>query len=324
MDSVPPLFSLLACPVHRTPLEQSVPERLRCPDSCEYPIIEGVPYLIAREQADPADEWVQSSLRYRDDILAGREDPRARDKRVNGVDQHVQVGIESTNSRMYRPAIGKLTAYPIPRLPMAPAHQGARLLDIGCNWGRWCFAAERAGFSPIGIDPSLNAALAATRIARQLGSSARFVVADARHLPFRPGAYDAAWSYSVLQHFAKDDVHAVMRELAGVIKPGGVTKLHLLNRYGLRSLQVQAVRAFRKPFFFQTRYWSPREMLSAAEAAIGPSSLEVDGYFMQGRPEDRHLFNAAGRALVAASEALKRLRLLDGLADNLFVVSRRA
>src|SRR5204862_87976 len=82
------------------------------------------------------------------------------------------------------------------------------------GWGRWCFAAARRGYVPIGIDPSLEAIAAGRRIARQLGVDAHFLVADARRLPFRDDAVDVAFSYSVFQHFAKANVQPALRALA--------------------------------------------------------------------------------------------------------------
>ncbi len=144
-------------------------------------------------------------------------------------------------------------------------------------------------------------------------------------MPFKQDSFDAAYSYSVLQHLSKDDVTLVLKSLRPTMKRGGVTKLHLLNRYGLRSLQVQFMQLFTKPFFFQTRYWAPEEMLSTF-TILGPSRLEVDGFFVQGRFEDRDLFKPAGRFLTTLSHCLKkfteRFTPLGKLADNLFVVSR--
>src|SRR5262249_53994384 len=100
----------------------------------------------------------------------------------DAVDPVVSFLVSATNGIAYAHLIGGVKKYPIPACRM-PRGEGKVLLDIGCNWGRWCVAAARAGYSPIGIDPSLGAVLAAKRVSAQLGVPARFVVGDARRLP---------------------------------------------------------------------------------------------------------------------------------------------
>jgi SAM-dependent methyltransferase/uncharacterized protein YbaR (Trm112 family) len=316
-------LEMLACPVHGTGLAIAG-NILSCPDGCSYPVIGDVPFLLSKALSHSDEPWAQGSFRLADAILQGKESlPPVPGPGV--VDAHVQEHIAGTNSAMYRSLVGHLARYPIPDFPLVSQASGELLLDIGCHWGRWCFAADHAGFFPVGIDPCLSGVLAAARIAKQLSINAYFVCGDSRHMPFKNGTFDAAFSFSVLQHLSKTDVAQVVASLKPVMKNGGVTKLHMLNRYGLRSLQVQLFRLFMKPFFFETRYWSPGEMLSTF-STLGPSRLEVDGFFVQGRFEDRHLFPFGARMLTIFSHWLKRasghLRFLRPLADNLFVVSK--
>jgi 2-polyprenyl-3-methyl-5-hydroxy-6-metoxy-1,4-benzoquinol methylase len=317
---------LLACPAHRRPLERRE-QSLLCPAGCTFPIVDGVPFLLRRGIEHTHPRIAARSFEAAEEMatprrVEGAAPPKAR------VDSFVQDMVANTNSNLYRRARGRLDAYPIPEFPLAPARSGDRLLDIGCSWGRWCIAAARRGFAPVGIDPSLEAVLAGRRIAEQLGVDAAFVVGDSRFLPFREQVFDAAFSYSVLQHFSREDVLATLRALAPCLKPGAVSKLHLLNRYGLRSVQVQLFRLFREARGFETRYWAPAEMIDAFSSVLGPSSLEIDGFFVQGRYEDRHLFTWRHRLIVELSHILtgaaRRLPVLAGAADNLFVVSRVA
>jgi SAM-dependent methyltransferase len=342
-------LALLACPIHRRPLT-ATDERLTCPEGCDYPRFGEVPFLLPRAIAHThrgiaAESFATAetlaatdrspSLEHSDRHPRESGGPDLLDSRLRGndefrekIDPFVQKMIGHTNSNLYHHLAGQLRHYPIPDFPMIPEKPGARLLDIGAGWGRWSIGAARRGFDAIGIDPSLDAALAATRVARRLGADkARFVVADARYMPFRDGVFDAAFSYSVLQHFSKEDVAATLAALARVMRPGGISKLHLLNRWGLRSLEVQLRRAFRPAEEFETRYWSPAEMRAVFGQALGPSRLELDGFFVQGRYEDRALFKPQHRALVEASRLLVRaadyIPVLGALADNLFVISRR-
>ena len=106
------------------------------------------------------------------------------------------------------------------------------MVDIGCGWGRWCIAAARAGFKPIGLDVHIDALAAAGRVSRQLGVQANFVCSDAEHLPFQSRTVDWVFSYSVLQHLDKAKVLFIFAEIARVLKPGGVCLIQLPNVWG--------------------------------------------------------------------------------------------
>lgn len=195
----PALLERLACPRHGTALSETA-SGLACAAGHEYPVVEGVPVLL---DEGPQTLWVagssveatrsrQASGSYYLNTLGISEQERSQleDRVRNGVediDPVVAYLVAATNGMAYRHLVGKLDEYPIPDLRLPQGH-GGTLLDVGCSWGRWSLAAARLGYSPIGIDPSLGAVLAAKRAAAQLGLKAQFVVADGRHLPFGPRA----------------------------------------------------------------------------------------------------------------------------------------
>jgi SAM-dependent methyltransferase len=181
---------------------------------------------------------------------------------------------------------------------------------------------------PIGVDPQLVAVRAAQRVARQLGVDAHFICADARFIPLRSVSVDAAFSYSVLQHFAKDDARAALRELARVLRPGGRVLVQMPNTFGLRCLQHQARRRFREATAFEVRYWRPAELRAAFTDVFGPAELFVDGFFtINPQPADAHLLPWKFRMVVWLSETLRqlsdRLPVLAHVADSLYVSARR-
>jgi SAM-dependent methyltransferase len=88
---------------------------------------------------------------------------------------------------LLRGDVPQTIGHPIPDIRL-PQGQAKLLLDVGCSWGRWSIAARRKGYSPVGLDPSLGAVLAARRIADSLGLAFYGVVGDARILPFRAGS----------------------------------------------------------------------------------------------------------------------------------------
>jgi SAM-dependent methyltransferase len=229
---------------------------------------------------------------------------------------------------MYRPLIGRLTRYPIPELRL-PVGEGKRFLDVGCNWGRWCVAAARKGYRPVGVDYNLEAVLAARRVARRLGAAATFLVADARHLPFADASFDVAFSYSVLQHLSREDARRSVADIGRTLKPGGTAFVQLASAFGARSLYHLLRRRFREPAGMDVRYWTPGEMRRVFEERVGPATLTVDGFFGLGiQPADLDLLLPRHRLAVRASEALRaaseRVGALRWAADSLYVRATRS
>jgi SAM-dependent methyltransferase len=235
--------------------------------------------------------------------------------------------VGATNGIAYANQIGRLQAYPIPQLRLEDGG-GKVFLDLGCNWGRWSLAAGRKGYRAVGLDPSLGAIMAASRVARQLGVDADFVVGDARFLPFRQGCVDQVFSYSMLQHLDKADAGKVAGEIGRTLKPGGANLLQFPTRYGIRCLYHQARRKFREPAGFEVRYWTIPELRRCLGKAIGQSRFTVDCYFGIGlQYSDMKFMSPLLKCIVLCSEILRRLSLLITplvyLADSVYVHSRK-
>jgi SAM-dependent methyltransferase len=263
-----------------------------------YAVYAGVPVLLLDDE--PHTHPVASrSL----DIASGRLSLAVRgDANSNALDPVVRELLPATCGRLYMNAVGR-------------------------RRGRWCISAARKGYSVMGIDPSLEGVFAARRVAKQLHVDADFIVADARHLPFADASFDVVFSYSVLQHFAKDDVRVALREARRVLRPGGVALIQLANRFGLRSI-VNRRRA-REPEEFDVRYWTPGELIATFEELIGPAELRIDGFFsLNAQRSDIHLLPYLARPVVYASEALRfvarLVRPLTYVADSLYVYACRA
>lgn len=316
-------LGLLACPRDQQPL---IPAgaALSCGNGHHYPIIEGIPVLLRDDVAQT--HWA-AILSLEAARQGAALDDWASPAPREGVHPFVQQSIGGTGGNLYRSLIGKLPAYPIPDVPLDEG-RGRTLVDIGCNWGRWTIAAARRGYRPLGVDPSLQALLAARAVCAQLGVEADFVIGDARHLPIRTASVDTAFSYSVIQHFSKPDAARAAEDIGRVLVPGGQSLVQMPNAFGLRCLIQQARRGFREPEKFEVRYWSPSELRHTFERAIGRSRLSVDGFFsLNAQPAEAHLLPAHLRALVHASAALARTAdafpPLVHAADSLWVTSRR-
>jgi SAM-dependent methyltransferase len=175
----------------------------------------------------------------------------------------------------------------------------------------------------------LGAVLAAKRTAAALGLPARYVVGDARHLPFADGVFDAVYSYSVIQHLSFSDAARAVHEIGRVVKPAAVVRVQMPTRYGLRCLYHQARRRFRAATGFEVRYWTWAQLRALFTEAIGATRFEVDGYFGIGlQPADRTLMTPSLRAVLGASEWLKGatrfVPVLKRGADSVFVEAVRS
>jgi SAM-dependent methyltransferase len=314
----------LACPVDHSPLRQEG-SWLISQTGHRYPIVNGIPVLL-RSDVEHTAWWAQKSL---DDALAiaeGRTAAPAVPQPAGdyAIDPWVQEIVAATCGNLYKPLIGRLHRYPIPDLRLPPA-RGDTFLELGCNWGRWLIAAAQKGYTPVGVDPSLEAVLSAQRVAAQLGLEVGLVVADARYLPFCSDSVDVVFSYSVLQHFSKANAVLAIHETGRVLCPGGQALVQMPNRYGVRSLYNQARRGFAEGSEFDVRYWTASELQQVFSKAIpGATSVSVDGYFGLGiQAADKPLLPRRYRIVVSSSEVLRKmshsLPFMISAADSLYI-----
>jgi SAM-dependent methyltransferase/uncharacterized protein YbaR (Trm112 family) len=313
------LLEFLVCPRDHQILEERN-QHLICPSGHRYPIVEGIPILLLSETPQTHVEGTRSLQAG----ASGTSMPARRSSPPPGeIDPFVQDVIAATNGMLYIRLIGKLTDYPIPHLRL-PRGNGKRFLEIGCNWGRWCVAAARMGYRPVGIDPSLKGIRAARQVARQLGIQAHYVVGDGRYLPFASGSFDQVFSYSVLQHLSRENARLTLHEVARALRPTGGFLVQMPNCFGIRCLYHQSRRGFREGRDFDVRYWTPRELASTFRATFGSARVFVDGFFsLNAQISDVKLLPWKYRSVVYASETLRRISgvfpPLTYVADSLYV-----
>lgn len=323
MQSNSGLLELLVCPRDKEDLREDG-SRLTCARGHRYSVIEGIPVLLVSDVEQTHIEGMRALA------VAESEDTSSLpvfNVGPNEIDPFVRGAIGATNGGLYQHLVGNLSEYPIPRLRLPPGGDRS-FLEIGCNWGRWCIAAGRLGYRPVGIDPSLKSIRAARRVAKQLGIDSAFVVADGRFLPFRDQSFDQIFSYSVLQHLSKENAFTILDEIHRTLRIQGNALVQLPNVYGIRCLYHQIRRGFREPRGFEVRYWKPAELLSAFASKIGKAELSVDGFFsLNVQPSDIHLFPARYKVLVLTSEKLRSISAavpaLTRVADSLYVQAQR-
>ncbi len=321
----------LVCPRDKQKLKTEG-NNLICSENHIYPIVDDIPVMLVKEE-EQIHNYITETLETVGEIQSSKlpEDVElsANDEKNsvgdNEVDEYVQLEIPLTCGNLYMGLQRKLTRYPIPELRL-PQGSGGRLLDVGCNWGRWTIAAAQNGYQPIGIDPSLRGVFAARRISRQLGVATDFVVGDARYLPFADGCFDVGFSYSVLQHFSKPNAKISLDEIARTVKKDGKILVQMPNKFGLRCFYQNARRNFSEGENFDVRYWSPSELMKTFNEKFGATKMSADCYFgLNIQNNDIDLFPARYKAVVRSSEFLRRASVkipwLVNVADSVYLES---
>jgi len=322
MNIDPWFLKNLVCPRDRQTMRLD-DDRLTCLNHHHYPVVQGVPVMLL---TDLEQTWGgRHTMRQLSDWQEQPQEPI--EPSTGSVDPYVQKEIVGTNGIMFKSLVGKLKEYPIPVF-RAPRKQGESLLDIGCGWGRWCIAASRTGFQPIGIDANLGSVLAARRVAQQLGAQARFLVADARYLPFPENAFEFVFSYSVLQHFSKNDFERSLKQISRVLIPKGMSLVQMPNARGLRCLYHQIKRLYRTPIGHEVRYWKVGDLTSLFECTVGPTTLSVDGFFsINPQRSEAHLLPRRYRFVIYLSYTLRdlcqRVPALSRFADSVYIAAEK-
>jgi len=181
---------------------------------------------------------------------------------------------------------------------------GARVLEVGCGWGRSAVGllTLRPGIDYTGVDlvpEFLDRAPAV--LAEYVGPChARFRTADACDLPFEAGTFDAVVTTRVLQYVT--DPPAAVAEALRVLKPGGRVVGIVPNRWN----PVQRL-------IYHTRLISPRALRRWLGEAGFTACRSRSLAFLPTRWKRFH-WQSRVLALEAACQAVPVLRQLGGLA----------
>jgi SAM-dependent methyltransferase len=177
------------------------------------------------------------------------------------------------------------------------------VLDAGMGPGRLVEQLERRGWTAWGIDAS--ARMAALARERAPGARERILVGRLEQLPFGDASFDAAVAVGVIDHVA--DPEGVVRELARVLRPGGLLVIGAGNARSpfrlWRDLVVRpAARLFdrhrslsrRRPLRlpFVSRRHAERLLRAAG---LRPEGIRLTAYTLLPDPVDRILPDVSER-----------------------------
>jgi ubiquinone/menaquinone biosynthesis C-methylase UbiE len=112
------------------------------------------------------------------------------------------------------------------------AYRGQRLLEIGMGLGTDLLQFARAGAKVTGIDLTPASVELVQRRFELEGLAVDARVADAEHLPFADGSFDAVYSFGVLHH--TPDTQRAIDEIYRVLAPGGRVTVMLYHKHSLR------------------------------------------------------------------------------------------
>jgi ubiquinone/menaquinone biosynthesis C-methylase UbiE len=200
------------------------------------------------------------------------------------------------------------------------------LLDAGMGAGRLCQELERRGWTVSGVDVSEEM----LALARERLPGARLVCADIEDLPFPDSSFDAVVATGVLEYAI--DRTAAIRELARVLRPGGVAVVSVPN---VRSLPVRLRRGVLQPIGrvarralgSRRREPPPREhlpSLSDLEEILSAAGLDLEKVeHTNYLPVVRPLARMAPATALGIAERLERRRPLRGALSTQLVVAAR-
>ncbi len=121
----------------------------------------------------------------------------------------------------------KEAAYLAERLQLP---EKARILDVGCGYGRHAIELARSGHEVTGLDTSLPLLIKAAEITREAGVEVNFMHQDMREMTFTDefdGAYCVMTSFG---YFDDDTNYDVLQRVYRAIRPGGRFFLEVINR----------------------------------------------------------------------------------------------
>jgi ubiquinone/menaquinone biosynthesis C-methylase UbiE len=102
--------------------------------------------------------------------------------------------------------------------------EGEAVLDLGCGTGERVTRHLAASYEATGVDLSPHS----VEVARREVPEATFVVGDMATISFPPGSFAGVTAFFSLIHVPRDEQGAVLRSIAGWLRPGG----HLIVTMG--------------------------------------------------------------------------------------------
>jgi 2-polyprenyl-6-hydroxyphenyl methylase / 3-demethylubiquinone-9 3-methyltransferase len=172
------------------------------------------------------------------------------------------------------------------RLGLEPA--GRTAVDIGCGGGLLAEELARMGMSVIGVDPAEASLRTAREHADRSGLQIDYRSGAGERLPLEDASVDIAVCVDVLEHV--DDVDAVLRETARVLRPAGLYFFDTINRTPLsRLVMIKIGQEWRRtrwlpPDLHDWDHFITPDELRLAAGSAGLEMQEIIGMVSKSNP----------------------------------------
>ncbi|ALV61739.1 Methyltransferase TK2241 [Thermococcus sp. 2319x1] len=172
------------------------------------------------------------------------------------------------NSKEYQRRIEELEPY----LLRVMKRKG-KVLDLACGVGGFSFLLEDYGFEVVGVDISEDMIKKAIEYAKEKNSRVKFIVGDARELPFEDETFDyVLFLGNTTVHFLPKELNEVFKEVKRVLKKDG---LFLINFVDMRELLSRV----QMGTIVGEEYWISRVMVDEGEkTAVIEYESEKDSF----------------------------------------------
>ena len=155
------------------------------------------------------------------------------------------------------------------------------VLDVGCGGGILSEEFSKAGCHVTGLDPSTPSLETARKHAAMEGLTIDYRQGSGESMPFEKNSFDVVVCCDVLEHV--DNLESTLREVARVLKPGGMFCYDTINRTEeSRKANIFAAQDFALTSFFprNTHVWekfiTPEEILTLFEK-VGFDNCNMTG-----------------------------------------------
>lgn len=151
------------------------------------------------------------------------------------------------------------------------------VLDVGCGVGHWgqrlmTLMGEEATLEGVDAETSWIDKAHTRATSQGLGNRARFKVADAYALPYQDGAFDMVTCQTLLMHVK--DPQAVVREMARVLRPGGLFVAAEPNNFGSSAGSMVAGR---RKSWEESGFWRKRKDNQQANYCVDDRGVNLHG-----------------------------------------------